>query len=100
MQEIKKTTLEKSIKKAYKEGRDWNRVDRGHCYNIMIDTDDADIWCDCFTDENNWKQYHSDTISTLHWMDDCNGPTIADVEQAYLTDAIRTLTDYGWTIND
>lgn len=98
MKKIEESALKKAIKKAYKEGRDWNRLDYGHCYSIMIDTDDADIWCDCFIDENTWKRYHSGSISALHWMEYCNGPTIADVEQAYLVDAIRRLTAAGWTI--
>lgn len=100
MKEIKRIKLEKAISKAYKEGHKWNQLGNGYCYCIMIDTDDANIWCDCFLSENEWKRYHSDTISVLHWHDDCDGPTIADVEQAYLTDAIRTLAGAGWTIID
>lgn len=97
---IKRTELEKAIRKAYKEGRKWNRLGNRFCYCIMIDTNDADIWCDCFLNENEWKRYHSSTISVLRWRDYCDGYTTADVERAYLTDAIRTLADAGWIISN
>ena len=54
MKEIRKEQLEAAIKKALEEGRDWCRMDFGHCYQIRIDTADGTIWIDLL-DENHWK---------------------------------------------
>ena len=55
-----------NIKKKYAEAKDWCRQDFGRCYQIMIDTEDGDIWLDVFVSENNWKIYKSQTIQNLH----------------------------------
>ena len=41
MKEMRREELEKSIKKALEEGRDWCRIDISHCYQIMINTADG-----------------------------------------------------------
>lgn len=93
MKEIRRENLETAIKKAFDEGRDWCRLDIGHCYRLMINTDDSAIWAD-LSDENHWKVYRSDSITTLHGL----GWTVEDVEASYLADAVSKLTDAGWTI--
>lgn len=93
MKEMRREELEKSIKKALEEGRDWCRIDISHCYQIMINTADGAIWTD-LSDENHWKVYRSDSITTLHGL----GWTVEDVEASYLADAITKLADAGWTI--
>lgn len=88
MKQIKRSQIEKAIKAAEKEARKWSKVDRGHCYRIMIDTDDAEIWTDTFIDCNSWKQYRSDTISSLDVM----------APGGRLGDAIHRLTWAGWEV--
>lgn len=93
MKEIRRENLETAIKKAFKEGRDWCRLDIGHCYQIKMDLSDGSIWPD-LSDENHCKVYRSDSIATLHGL----GWTVEDVEASYLADAVSKLTDAGWTI--
>ena len=93
MKEIRRENLETAIKKAFKEGRDWCRIDISHCYQIRINTADGAIWPD-LSDENHCKVYRSDSIATLHGL----GWTVGDVEASYLADAVSKLTDAGWAI--
>ena len=93
MKEIRIDQLEAAIKEALEEGRDWCRMDFGHCYQIRIDTADGTIWIDLL-DENHWKVYHSDSITTLHSI----GQTVEEMEAGCLADAITKLADAGWTI--
>ena len=93
MKEMRRGELEKSIKKALEEGRDWCRLDIGHCYRLMINTDDATIWADLL-DVNHWRNYQDDSITSLYSIDG----TIEEMETDYLKDAITKLTDAGWII--
>ena len=98
MKEIRKEQLKAAIKKAFREGRDWCRIDFGHCYQMRIDIADGMIWVD-LTDENHWKVYHSDSITTLHPGNlHSVGQTVKEMEAGYLADAITKLADAGWTI--
>jgi len=96
MKQIKRSKIVKKIKEAYKEGRDWCRHDFGRYYQIMIDTYDADIWCDVFLDNNHWTIYHSDTIQQL---DTIRG-YVQERENGYVDSAIELLTAAGWTVID
>lgn len=93
MKEMRREELEKSIKKALEEGRDWCRIDISHCYQIRMDLSDGSIWTD-LSDENHWKVYRSDSIATLNGL----GRTVEEEETSYLADAITKLADVGWTI--
>lgn len=86
--ELSRIQIEKAVKKAEKEARAWCKNDWRHTYQIMLDTYDADIWPDLFTDCNTWKEYKSDTIISLDVMAD-GGRT---------GDAIHYLAKAGWTI--
>lgn len=88
MKEIPKTQIEKAVKKAEKEAHAWCKSDWRHTYQIMIDTDDAEIWIDTFVDCNSWKQYKSDSIISLSAMS-------AD---GRIGDAIYQLEKTGWKI--
>lgn len=88
--EISKSQIEKAVKASEKESRAWCRGDNRRSYQIMIDTDDAEIWADTYIDCNSWKQYRSDTIYSLDVMAD-GGRT---------GDAIRQLTASGWKITE
>lgn len=98
MKEIKKAELKKVIKKEYKEAYQWCKSGYGHTYQMMIDTENAEIWTDLFLDCNSWIKYHSNTISSLNglgWL-----ATISEIEEAYLADAIAKLNEAGWEIID
>ena len=92
MKQISRDKIMQNIKKEYAEAKDWCRQDFGRCYQIMIDTEDGDIWLDVFVSENNWKIYKSQTIQNLH--------AEYGNEKGYVDDAIRILTKAGWTIID
>ena len=96
MKEIKRSEIEKQVKKEYKEGRDWCRHDWGRYCRMMIDTDDAGIWVDVFLDVNSWKEYHSDTI---HQLTTVLG-YVKDREEGYIDNAVELLTAAGWTITE
>lgn len=100
MKEISKKKLSTKIRKAYKEGRDWCSYGHFRTYTIMIDSDDADIWTDCFLDCNSWTEYYSSTIASLSvpWIYDCE--TVKEREEEYLKEAIRILTKAGWTVTE
>lgn len=84
MKEISRTQIEKSVKTAEKEARAWCKRDWRHTYQIMIDTEDADIWVDTFVDCNSWKQYKSDSIMSLDAMSAGGrvGDAVHQLEQA------------------
>ena len=54
MKEIKREHLASTIKKAFEEGRDRCQLNTRHCYNLMINVDDATVWVNLM-DENHWK---------------------------------------------
>lgn len=88
MKEITRTQIEKAVKKAEKEARAWCKSDWRHTYQIMIDTADAEIWADLYTDCNSWKEYRADTIMSLDAMS----------EGGRTGDAIHQLEIAGWII--
>lgn len=90
MKQITRTQIEKAVKAAEKEAHAWCRGDERRSYQIMIDTDDAEIWADTFIDCNSWKQYRSDSICSLDVMAD-GGIT---------GDAIMLLEIAGWEITE
>lgn len=92
--EIKRSVIEQRVKRAYKEGRQWKRLDWSYTYCIMIDTDDADIWCDNFTSCGDFKVYHSDTIHKI----ESDGLTVADAEKNMVNEAVGMLKEAGWEI--
>ena len=84
---ILKKQLRKQIEKAYKEGKEWNRADRRHCFLIRIDTDDSKVWCDTYLDSNSFSIYSSPSIhivSGIGWYEE-------DVIDDILDDAIKLL---------
>ena len=91
-----KKKISMAVRKAYKEARQWCKLRCGYCYQIMIDTDDAKIWCDVFVNENSWNEYHSDTIHFLFPRPD--GYTVSEKENGYTTEAVRMLKEAGWEI--
>ena len=94
MKEIKREHLASTIKKAFEEGRDWCQLNTRHCYNLMINVDDATVWVNLM-DENHWKVYQDDSIYELHSMEG----TVEKMETHYLEDAISKLMSAGWSIN-
>lgn len=90
---ITRTTLVTAISKADKEGRDWCRGDFGRYYQIRIDTDDSEIWCDVYLDENSWDVYHSDSIHSLS-ADGYVGERI----EAMADEAAELLEAAGWEV--
>lgn len=94
MGKIKRIAIEKQIKEEYKEARRWCNLDSGHYYQMMIDTEDGEIWSDCFISTNDWKQYHSDTITSL----DAMPGYVKEVETEYIEDAVNKLQAAGWEI--
>lgn len=56
----------KGIKKAVGERNNW--IKRGHfrAANIMLNTSDGEIWCDCFLTTDTWRIYESDTVISVN----------------------------------
>lgn len=94
MKEIARSTIRKTIKQEYAEARKWCHQDFGRHYKMMIDTMDGRIWSDVFLSENDWKIYHSDTISKLDYVPGY----VNETEEGYIEDAISKLITAGWTI--
>lgn len=92
--EISKAKIVESIKQEYAEARKWCHQDFGRHYKMMIDTMDGRIWSDVFLSENDWKIYHSDTISKLDYVPGY----VNETEEGYIEDAISKLITAGWTI--
>lgn len=104
---VKKSDLKKKIRKALKEGNEFNRMDRRFCYRVMYDLEDAAIWADTFTEENSFKVYHSDTIKCLNpfYEDypDYFGMSKEEFyrlskEEFYLRVAVIEFEKYGWEV--
>ena len=94
MKVIKRSELKEKIKKACQEGEEWESYDRwGRYYKIMIDTEDADIWCDVFL-QNSWKVYKSKSISSLLLYGFC----IEQILVNCLKEAIEKLEQSGWKV--
>lgn len=91
---IRREVIEKAVKNACNEGRQWSKIKYGFTYSIMLDTADGDIWCDTFIDCNSWKEYHSETIHRLTVI----GLTVKEVECNCVEEAIETLKKAGWKI--
>lgn len=95
MNEIKKGTIERTIKKELAEALQWCDGGYDRYYRLMIDVSDGSIWADTFLSQNDWKVYHSDSIRPLN----CNPyTTTSEREYDYIDDAIRILHASGWTI--
>ena len=94
MKEIARSTITETIKQEYAVARKWCYQDFGRHYKMMIDTMDGRIWSDVFLSENDWKIYHSDTISKLDYVPGY----VNETEEGYIEDAISKLITAGWTI--
>lgn len=93
---IKKTAIEKAVRKANREGRQFCAMDWRYGYCVMIDTEDAEIWCDTFSNCNDFKVYHSDTIDKLT----VDGRTATEAEKNMVDEAIEMLKNAGWEVED
>ena len=71
---------------------------RNH-YEIMLDTKDCDIWCDCLA-MNEEKWYKSSTIVRLSLGNDYMASNIFELRNTYLELVIKILTEAGWTVID
>lgn len=97
MKKISMATISKTIKKEYKEARQWCRGDWGRYYKMMLDTRDGEIWADVFLNENSWEEYKSKDIISLSCI---SGQTVEEKEAAYIADAVQKLKEAGWTISN
>ena len=86
-----------TIKQERKEAFEFCRGGHGRYYKMMINLEDAQIWSDVFLSVNNWKEYHSDAV---HQLENVCRLYVEELEDAYVSDAIRLLSDAGWTITD
>lgn len=96
MKKISRKEIVSQVKKEYRIARQWCRKDSGRYYKMMIDTDDAEIWSDVFISENDWKEYHKDSIVSL----DSEFGYVREMEISYTEDAIQKLKESGWEITD
>ena len=94
METIARKDIEKTIKKEYADARKFCETVSGGYYKMMLDTEDGEIWSDVFISEGSYKKYRSDSIIHL----DCTAGFGADIEQAFIDDAIYHLKKSGWTI--
>lgn len=96
MRKISRKEIEKRVKKEFKVARRWCDQGLYRYYKMMIDTDDAEIWSDVFLSENDWKEYHKDSIVSL----DSEFGYVREMEISYTEDAIQKLKESGWEITD
>ena len=52
----------KGLKKSVGERNIWIKRGHSHIANIMLDKLTGKVWCDCFTNSNNFTVYKSDSI--------------------------------------
>lgn len=96
MKKITKKAIVAAVKKEYAEARRWCRGGWGRYYKMMIDTDNGSIWSDTFLSENSWKEYHSNSITSLEYVPGY----VVETEQGYIDSAIKLLTAAGWKVED
>ena len=96
MRKISRKEIVSQVRKEYKIARQWCKQDFGRYYKLMIDVSDGEIWSDVFLTENDWKEYHSDSIISL----DTEFGYVHEMEDAYIEDAIRNLRAAGWEITE
>ena len=95
MREVPKIKITKAVKKAFEEARDWCRVGYNNYYAMRIDVSTAEIWVDLLF-ESNWKSYRDSDIHRL----ETTGLLLEDIENGYVNDAIKKLTEAGWNVID
>lgn len=96
MKKIRREEIEKQVKKEFKAARRWCDQDSRRYYKMMIDTDDAEIWSDIFLSDNDWKEYHKESITKL----DAFPGYVREMEISYTEDAIQKLKEAGWKIEE
>lgn len=52
----------KGIKEALKQFKEWRKSGR---VVLMVDFEDGAVWTDCFPSYNEWKVYHSDSVTSV-----------------------------------
>lgn len=98
--------IEKMVKKEHKEAVQWCGQEYGRTYKMMIDTSDVTIWADVFMSDEEWKNYHSNTIHPLESVESVSdkerpygtGRSAKSIEEGYVRGAIKTLESAGWSI--
>lgn len=93
---ISRQVIAASVKKEYAEAREWCDQSPFHCYNMMIDTSDGEIWSDVFPNGDNWKEYHSSSIRALDYVPGYD----LETEKGYVVSAVQALEAAGWTVTD
>lgn len=97
---IKCGEIKEKVESAYKDGRDWVDAVSGGTYRIMMNIDDADIWCDQFINEGDYKLYQDDSIVPIICASVPNIMTVEEIAAAYVTAAIQILKGEGWEIEE
>lgn len=94
---ISKKAITRQVRKEYKEGRKWSNLRQDHCYVLMIDVSDGEIWADCL-DVNHWKRYESDTVTRLNLYEAESYEPVKRVEELYVELAVEKLKKAGHEI--
>lgn len=94
MKKIKRADIEKQVKEEFKAARQWCDQDWRRYYKMMIDTEDGNIWSDVFLSENEWKEYHKESVIKL----DAFSGYVHEMESEYIEDAEQKLRAAGWEV--
>lgn len=95
MKEISKSIIKKTVKKKFEEAKDWCKLRHNNYYVMRIDIETGEIWVDLLF-ESNWKSYGDSDIRRL----ETTGLLLEDMENGYVNDAIKKLTEAGWNVID
>ncbi len=95
MKKIKKSTIIWKLRRAYSKGREHQTFHFSHTFSIMINTEDAKIWCDCFISFGDYIDYQRTTIHKLSIYSEC---TVNENIKYLLEEAIDLLIKDGWEI--
>lgn len=102
MKSISEKEIEKRIRKVYEAGRKWRESSYSNSYAIRIDSSNAEIWIDLLSQQdNNYLDYHDKNIQILEpGIPITYYESIRSIESNFTAEAIRILTEAGWTITE
>lgn len=58
----------KGLRKAVGERNNWIKGGHFRVANIMLNTCDGRIWCDCFLTAYEWRPYKSNTVININYL--------------------------------
>ena len=97
--EFKREELLKKVKREVKSGHTYCRTNGfGSYWKLMLDTDDGEIWVDCFPSADEWKEYISNSIVCLNDENTSCAPDREAECEEFIKNAVGRLKAAGHTV--